>query len=337
MEEEEYFSLCDFSRFSDPAKPRAEVSSFVETLSKNFAEVQIAAIKAAEKGHTFMLNAVREMRKLVNVKAPEGVETRDVLLQGTPSKMRMRLYIPQSPPNGGKFKTLLYIHGGGWTIGSIEGCSKFCSRLALAANAVVAAPDYRLAPENPYPAPNDDCVSAYLWLLQNASSYGGESSKIFAGGDSAGGHLAISLFLRLQDAKVRPLPAGLLLTYPATTCVSVETPSWTNYAKGYCLDSDLMDVFISCYIPDVKQRLEKYASPLLSKDFKDFPPTLILASECDILRDQAYEFAAKLVASGVNTRFHPIMGGAHMYITMPNMDTCFNEALHEYEVFLRKI
>ena len=156
-------------------------------------------------------------------------------------------------------KIVLYFHGGGWVIGSIQSCSRFCGELAKAADVIVAAAAYRLAPEFPYPAAVKDCREAYLWIQRHAADYGGDDRCIYAAGDSAGGNLAIVLALQERLC-------GLMLFYPVTTVVPGRYgESWEEFACGYALDAKLMEAFTEAYVPEIL-RDNPHVSPLESAE-----------------------------------------------------------------------
>ena len=151
----------------DDPRLNEEARAFLKTRPENLGDVWERIVRDAVSGDTAELFRVRN-RRSAETPAPEGVEIADADANGVP----VRLYIPVSK-NRPK-KIILYFHGGGWVIGSIQSCSRFCGELAKAADVIVAAAAYRLAPEFPYPAAVNDCREAYLWIRRHAAEYGGD-------------------------------------------------------------------------------------------------------------------------------------------------------------------
>ncbi|HJK21462.1 MAG TPA: alpha/beta hydrolase fold domain-containing protein, partial [Methanocorpusculum sp.] len=194
-----------FDHARDDPRLNEEAREFLRTRPENLGDVWERIVRDAVGGDTAELSRVRNKRS-VETPAPEGVEIMDADANGVP----VRLYLPASR-NRPK-KIVLYFHGGGWVIGSIQSGSRFCGELAKAADVIVAAAAYRLAPEFPYPAAVKDCREVYLWIRRHATDYGGDDGCIYAAGDSAGGNLAVVLALQERLC-------GLMLFYPVTTVV----------------------------------------------------------------------------------------------------------------------
>ena len=151
-------------------------------------------------------------------------------------------------------------------------------------------------------------------------------------GDSAGGHLAITSALKSISQKL-PTPAKLALFYPVTS-MFYKGDSWDRFASGYALDAEAMDAFNCAYCGDISARRQPCVSPLEFADFKGFPPTITIFSSHDILRDQCKEFAKKLSKTGVPSRCACIEGAPHIFMTMPGMEECYNEAFKLARDFL---
>lgn len=306
---------------------RAEADAFLKTMPEGQQDRQTAAVYAAMDGNTKALLEVRNSRN-TPAELPEGVTARYV----TPT---MRLYAPSKPSDSGKpMPLLIYLHGGGWTFGSINSCSRFCGELAAKGGVLVLALDYRLAPEHPYPAALNDCISAIEFARSHAAEWGGSPDLISVGGDSSGGNLALASQLRLQKAG-RSLHS-LLLFYPVTEAWADGSESWTKYAKGYGLDADLMDAFNRAY------SVGNYRFPLISPASADdtelakLPPTLIIAAERDVLCDQGRRFYERVKKLGVNVSREVFGGTVHLFITVKGQETAFRNAVERASVFLRQ-
>lgn len=309
-----------------------EAEAYISKIAPNYAKNMSAAIVEAIGGNGKRLNILRSLRL---TKAPhlDGLNRVDAEIPSGAFKIRARLYIPNSRSEA-RIPALLYLHGGGWTIGAIESCELFCQKFALEAECAVCAIDYRLAPEHKHPAAEEDSLAAFEWILENAERFGINPDCVFAGGDSAGGHLSAAV----ADARIKAgknPPRGLLMYYPVTAmndCCNDE--SYKLYARGYALDALLMDAFYDAYIPRDQRR---GASPENYSTLPQFPPTLILTSGFDILRDQGRRFADKLAQAGAKTRRVELAGATHIYLTMPGMEEAFNRALGEGAQFLKRV
>ena len=210
---------------------------------------------------------------------------------------------------------LLYFHGGGFTIGSLETHDSLCRQLAVRGECAVIAFDYRLAPEHPFPAAVDDCFAAMSWLAENAESLGLDAQRLAVGGDSAGGTLAAACALHARDIGL-PLQLQLLIT-PGTTA-HADTPSHLRFAEGYLLDAANIRWFFNQYIAE-EQREDWRFAPLLADDHADLAPALILLAEADPLVDEGLAYADRLRASGVAVALELFRGVTHDFIKMGRM------------------
>jgi acetyl esterase len=198
----------------------------------------------------------------------------------------------------------VYLHGGGWVIGSVATHDPFCRLLSEAAAVIVASVEYRLAPEHPYPAAVMDTLSAVHWAAENAAEWGGDAARLALGGDSAGANLAAAAANRLCATAEGHALRALLLLYPATDHPSAGHASYTENATGYGLEANLMRWYWEQYAPGISPD-DPDSSPLRLHKVPRLPPTLIATAEYDVLRDEGLAYAEKLEAAGVAvTRFH---------------------------------
>ena len=216
---------------------------------------------------------------------------------------------------------LIYLHGGGWTFGSINSCSRFCDAIAASGAARVLAIDYSLAPESPFPAALNDCTAALEYAHTNAAILKTTPALISIGGDSAGGNLAVAAALKCGCLPVR----SLILFYPVTKAYADDSESWNKYGHGYGLDADLMAEFNKAYTIGTSPH-----NPLISissaktENLAKLPPTLLVGAGRDILRDQGKEFADRL--PGIVRRVE-FPGAVHLFITVPGQPTAFKKAV----------
>ena len=227
-------------------------------------------------------------------------QVRELIVAGsTPA----RLYTPIGLPEGSPL--LVFLHGGGWVVGSLDSHDNTCRFLAETSGARVLSVDYRLAPEHPFPAGVQDALAAFDHAVTHAEELGADPTLVAIGGDSAGGNLAAVV----SHQRVRsggPAPVFALLFYPAVD-LTTRRPSRERYAEGRFLTDADMTWFEGHYLPDPADRADPRASVLLAEDLSGFPPTYLATAGFDPLRDDGEAFAARLREFGVPValRRHP--------------------------------
>ena len=228
---------------------------------------------------------------------------------------------------------LLYTHGGGFTIGSIESHDTFCRVLSATSGAAVLSLDYRLAPEWRFPTAVHDAWDALHWLAgAGGAALGLDTSRIAVGGDSAGGTLAAVAALHARDEGI-PLALQLLI-YPGTTDHQ-DTPSHARYADGPVLDKALIDWFFAQYIDEADRSDWRFA-PLKSADVDGVAPAWVGLAECDPLVDEGVLYADKLRAAGVPVELEIYRGVTHGFITMGRAIAEARQLHHDAAQALRK-
>ena len=242
--------------------------------------------------------------------APEPVASLDDrFIPGPHGDIELRSYTPEG---SGPFGSLVYFHGGGWVVGTIDTYQVACRRLANASGCKVFAPTYRMAPEYKYPTAVEDCYAAFAWIADNAAALDIDPTRVAIGGDSAGGNLTAAVSLMARD-KGGPAAAFQLLIYPVTD-YNLETKSYKEYAEGHMLTADSMAWFWDHYLPTPEAGNEPYASPLRADDLSGLPPALVMTAECDVLCDEGKAYAARLEAAGVPTTLSHTEGTIHGFI-----------------------
>jgi acetyl esterase len=210
----------------------------------------------------------------------------------------VRIYWPSSEP--GNLPIVVFYHGGGFALGDLDTHDAVARAHAVGADAIVVSVDYRLAPEHPFPAGLDDCWAALQWTAEHATELGGDPTRIAVAGDSAGGNLAAVIAQRARD-EGGPTLAFQLLWYPTITA-DLSLPSFTENADAPILDRDVIDAFLSWYIPGVDisdpKALPAALAPCNAADFTGLPPAFIGSAEHDPLRDDAALYAELLNAAG---------------------------------------
>ena len=251
---------------------------------------------------------------------PAVATVRDIVIPGRAGDIGARIYEPVADPPA----TVVYYHGGGWVIGSVEDWDAVCRAIAAESGCRVVSVDYRLAPEHPFPAAADDAYDAFLWVAQNLP---GQGATIVAG-DSAGGNLATVTALRARDEN-GPTIAMQVLIYPVVDH-DTTTASYAEYADaGLILNRAEMDWFWDCYVPDPANRSHPHVSPLRADDHAGLPPAYVLMAGFDPLRDEIDAYVAKLEAAGVPVTVRRFDDQIHAFFGMINIMESADTAVAE--------
>jgi len=213
---------------------------------------------------------------------------------------------------------LVYFHGGGWVIGSLDSHDDLCRRMALESGCLVISVDYRLAPEHKFPAAVDDAFAATRWIATNATKLGGNPKRIAVGGDSAGGNLAAVVALQARDAGGPALRFQLLI-YPVAA-KDFTLPSMRAYGEGFLLTATGMHWFWNHYLSMPGDARDVRACPILAPSLKGLPRAHIVLAEYDILRDEGEEYGRRLDQAGVPVQVVCYDGMIHAFATMSVVD-----------------
>lgn len=227
--------------------------------------------------------------------------------------LNARVYSNQPLGGGASRPALLYFHGGGYVVGSLDSHDSLCRALAAMANCVVLSVAYRLAPEWRFPTAADDAVDAWNWLVANSEGLGVDARRLAVGGDSVGGSLATVLAAHPLSTSVKPLLQVLI--YPVTDA-SQSTASIERYGVGHLLEKDSLGWFYQHYQRDVSDRLDPRFSPLLAEVTAPVPPVLLILAECDPLHDEGVAYARHLQAAGVEVEIKVYPGMTHDFLRM---------------------
>ncbi len=212
----------------------------------------------------------------------------------------------------GQPAVLLYFHGGGFTVGSIDSHATLCRELCRLSGCAVVSLQYRLAPEHRFPTAVHDAWDALQWLATNAGALGLDGTRLAVGGDSAGGTLAAVCALMARDAG---LALRLQLLFYPGCAARQDTPSHARFGQGLVLDRALIDYFFSQYI-DAADRDDWRFAPLNAPDAEDVAPAWIGLAECDPLVDEGVMYADKLRVAGVPVGLEIYRGVTHEFIKM---------------------
>lgn len=239
-------------------------------------------------------------------------------IEGPNGNIPIRIYTPDVQEE--KLPALVYFHGGGWTIGSIETYDVVCRNLANASGNKVISVDYQLAPEHRFPKGLEDCYAATEWVFDNADALNIKSDHISIGGDSAGGNFTAAITLMAKERK-GPQIKFQLLVYPATDALqSIEDSPYASIqenATAPILTSTLTRSFWNHYLNGEKDAANKYASPIKADDLSGLPPALLITAENDPIRDEGEAYGVKLQEFGVDVTMIRYDGMVHGFLQLP--------------------
>ena len=256
--------------------------------------------------------AVVEANGVIIGAGPAVASVRDITIPSAAGGMPARVYSPSSSAPG----VVVYYHGGGWVVGSLDSWDACCRVLAVSSGCDVVSVDYRLAPEHVFPAATDDAFSALEWI---ASADGLATGRpIVVAGDSAGGNLALVTALRARDAG-GPALAMQLLVYPVADS-DLDRRSYHEYdGDEFIVNRGDMVWFWDHYAPDPADRVSPLAAPLRAGDLTELPPAYVITAEHDPLRDEGFECAERLRAARVPVEHRHFGSQIHGFFTFVNL------------------
>lgn len=236
------------------------------------------------------------------------IENRVIATAG--AALPVRIYRPA----GLHLPAIVYFHGGGWTVCDLDTHDSACRRIANAAGAVVISVNYRLAPENPFPAAVLDAIQATEWaLVHGPSELAIDGSKVLVMGDSAGANLSTVTCLSLRGRPNLPPLAGQVLIVPVTSYLP-DNSSYRDNADGYFLTRGAMEWFFGHYLKQPADQFDWRAFPMLAEDLSGLPPALVITAEFDPLRDEGEAYAERLMQAGVTTELVRYDGTIHQFV-----------------------
>lgn len=257
----------------------------------------------------------RTSRAALAPPTPPVASLEDIQIEVDSGTFSVRVYRGIGTNAEDALPSLLFFHSGGWVSGDLETHDTPCRAIANLAHCAVIAVDYRLAPENPFPAAIEDAQAAYDFLTHNAERLAIDPNRIAVGGDSAGANIATVLALHLRNAKASTQPVMQVLLYPATD-FEANTASLHENKNGPGLTASSLNWFANHYLPNDADRLDWRASPLRTPDLSGLPPTYLATCGFDPLRDEGEDYGKRLNESGVKVQHHRFEGQIHGFLTM---------------------
>lgn len=233
---------------------------------------------------------------------------------------------------------VIFFHGGGFAVGSLETHDTFCRVLANELGAYVVAVDYRLAPKYPFPSGVYDCLDAVRWVLSEYRDWSNTEDRFYLCGDSAGANIvyAASTLLRKEETYLE----GQMLLYPVADFYNrEEEPAYVSYhrfSEGYGLTAKNMGDFWAHYLSAWDERRDPLAVPMRDEEKRDNPPTLIITAEYDVLRDEGEELARQLKEANADVHHHRVDGTIHGFISHFPLEEDGQEAMNYMRAFVQK-
>ncbi len=295
----------------------------------------MAAVDTAPLSDATLAPTRESFAMLVAMTAGAGpdVELDGRSIGGPHGEIPLRIYRPRGDVSAPR-PIVVFLHGGGWTIGTAEAYDPIAKHIAEGAGAIVVSVDYRLAPEHPFPVPYDECWAALQWVVAHAVELDGDAARVAVMGDSAGGNLSAVL---AQRARAEGGPALVLqvLVYPATD-FDLDRPSYKENASGYFLERSTMEYFWSCYAGGRVDATDPRLSPLRAADLSGLAPVVVITAELDPLRDEGEAYAEALRGAGVAVEHVRYDGMIHGFFMMPAMIDAGQRALDQTTAALRR-
>jgi acetyl esterase len=264
---------------------------------------------------------------------PEIADTRELQVDSEAGPLRLRVY---DPAPGQAKPTLVYLHGGGWAMFSLDTHDRVMREYAARSGLAVVGLDYALAPEAPYPRALDQVVALARWLRRHAPGHGLDGERLALGGDSAGGSLSFGAALRLRDAGELDVVKAVLCLYGGFT------PHCSPAAlQRYGRPSDMLSgqevrEFWNLYIGHERDKRDPYLSPLLA-DLRGLPPAFVQSGECDVVTEQNLQMAGHLLAAGVDVRAKVYPGAPHSFIEAVAVSDTARDAIDDGARWLREV
>ena len=297
-----------------------DVRRFVDTI--NAAYVAHAAPPGADMATRRQI--AERIRQPWREQGPIMAESVDIDMGG----IRLRLHRPVADAT---LPVMLYVHGGGWTLFSIDTHDRLMREYAARAGIAVLGIDYSLSPEHKFPVALNECSAALDWIAANAARLGLDAGRVLIGGDSAGANLSVATCLLRRDAG-RSMPTAMILNYGAFA--PEHMPSYARFGNGdYSLETDEMDVFWNNYVAEPAQLNDPLVAPLRA-DLTGLPPAFLAIAECDILADCNHAFAARLADAGVAVESRVYAGATHSFLEAMSIAPLAGRALDDQAAWI---
>ena len=288
------------------------------TIAQLFAKMAAAGRPALSAGSPQDARDMTAATRAALGKGPDIYQVKDLKIPTRASSIAGRLFMPAAQVNG----LIVYLHGGGWVIGTIDDFDAMARALATRSQCAVLLVDYRLAPEHPFPAGINDSEDAIVWAAAHLTELVGATVPLLVGGDSAGGNLAA---VATHSLLGRVAIKGQLLIYPVTGH-DFNTQSYQQHSAGMQLTKRDMEWFFENYAP-ASMHGDPKISPMAQQNIEGLPRTVVLTSEYDVLRDDGELYAKKLISAGVSVVTRRMAGLPHGFVRLYNIVDAADQAM----------
>ncbi|MEV6278760.1 alpha/beta hydrolase [Nocardia sp. NPDC051832] len=289
-----------------PLKPEAR--AIVDAANASFPKLGTEVLDAAEARRMLAARPAAAIEPIPVRKVEERLVPGP---EGAPP-VRVRIYHPAGAT--GELPAVVFYHGGGFTICSLDSHDQLCRAMANGVGAIVVSVDYRQAPEHRFPAAAEDAYAVLCWVAELKASLGGDPTRIAVAGDSSGGNLAAVTTLMSRDRN-GPAIACQLLIYPMLD-PACDTASYHDNAHGYFVTADHLRWYWQQYLGPDAATANPYVAPPQATDLSGLPPAHIVTAEYDPLRDEGEAYGARLRAAGVDTEILRYDGEFHGFFSM---------------------
>jgi len=279
---------------------------------------------------TYALSVESARDRLEELIADQPVEdvahTEEFSIPGPETDLPVRVYEPDADP---PYPVLVYLHGGGWTVGDIDTHDNVCAALTNRADCLTVSVDYRLAPEDPFPAAVEDSYAVVEWVAEHGDRLNADTDRLAVAGDSAGGNLTAAVTLMARDHG-GPEIAYQGLIYPAVASPEIhEFDSYEENAEGYLLETASAEWYYDQYVQSPVHARNEYLAPLLAEDLSGLPPATVITAGFDPIRDEGIEYAERLADAGVAVEHRHYEGMIHAFVSLPAVLSRGADALDE--------
>jgi acetyl esterase len=305
-----------------------EIREFTDRISlayKHYPDIATLSFPQARR-------VVEEVRAPWTRGGPDMVDTREIFVPTRHGRLRVRIYDPGVPHPAA---TLVYMHGGGFTLFSIDTHDRVTREYAARGGLIVISVDYALSPEAKYPVALDEIVDLLKWLAEDGAEFGVDPARIAVGGDSAGANLAIASALRLRALGKTGLIGAMLLNYGGFKPDCSDEAEAMHGGEGAILNRAEIDYFWGNYLDGPHNRADPLACPILA-ELESLPPAFLVIAECDVLAEQNLEMAARLEAAGVMVQTKIYRGATHSFLEAVAVSRISGEALEDGARWIRK-
>lgn len=305
-----------------------EIRGFVQSVNAAYSR---HAHAAGPVSHAEARRIAEEVRKPWRQGGPAMHLTTEHAVPVAGGTVRVRIYDPT--PARPK-PALIYLHGGGWTIFSLDTHDRLMREYAHRASIAVVGVDYPLSPETKFPAALNQLIEVVTWLRKDRATLGIDAARLAIGGDSAGGNLALSAALLLRDRGLPNALQAVLINYGAFDIGCSDESTRRYGGPAYMLTRDELTMFWSNYLRGLDDRRNPLACPLHAQ-FQGLPPVFLTIPECDVLSEQSHEMTKRLRAAGVDVTPRVYAGATHSFLEAVSVSTIADRALADGAQWLK--